>query len=40
MILGILGEYVGRTFLSSNGKPQGAIRMVESNGGTAQADRP
>jgi undecaprenyl-phosphate 4-deoxy-4-formamido-L-arabinose transferase len=32
MILGILGEYVGRTFLTANGKPQGAIRLVERNG--------
>ena len=31
MILGVLGEYVGRTFLSANGKPQGAIRAVLSN---------
>jgi len=31
MILGILGEYVGRTFLSANGKPQGAVRSVETN---------
>jgi len=29
MILGILGEYVGRIFLSANGKPQGAVRLVE-----------
>ena len=29
MILGILGEYVGRTFLSANGKPQGAVRLVQ-----------
>ncbi len=29
MILGVLGEYVGRTFLSANGKPQGSVRMVE-----------
>ena len=28
MILGILGEYVGRTFLSANGKPQGTERCV------------
>jgi undecaprenyl-phosphate 4-deoxy-4-formamido-L-arabinose transferase len=28
MILGILGEYVGRTFLSANGKPQGTVRVV------------
>lgn len=31
MILGILGEYVGRTFLSANGKPQGTIRGVARN---------
>ena len=31
MILGVLGEYVGRTFLTANGKPQGAIRFVECN---------
>jgi glycosyltransferase involved in cell wall biosynthesis len=29
MILGVLGEYVGRTFLSANGKPQGTIRSIE-----------
>jgi glycosyltransferase involved in cell wall biosynthesis len=33
MILGVLGEYVGRTFLSSNGKPQASIRAVERNAG-------
>ena len=40
MILGILGEYVGRTFLSSNGKPQGIIRLVERAGsaGVGQAE--
>jgi undecaprenyl-phosphate 4-deoxy-4-formamido-L-arabinose transferase len=31
MILGILGEYVGRTFLSANGKPQGTVRTVMRN---------
>ncbi len=31
MILGVLGEYVGRTFLSANGKPQGTVRFVERN---------
>ena len=31
MILGVLGEYVGRTFLSANGKPQGTVRMMERN---------
>src|SRR6201995_3377967 len=29
MILGVLGEYVVRTFLSANGKPQGTVRTVE-----------
>jgi undecaprenyl-phosphate 4-deoxy-4-formamido-L-arabinose transferase len=33
MVLGVLGEYVGRTFLSANGKPQGRVRMVERNTG-------
>ncbi len=36
MILGVLGEYVGRTFLSANGKPQGTVRSIERN---AAADR-
>jgi undecaprenyl-phosphate 4-deoxy-4-formamido-L-arabinose transferase len=31
MILGIIGEYVGRTFLSANGKPQGTVRSVQRN---------
>ena len=31
MILGVLGEYVGRTFLSANGKPQGTVRTVGRN---------
>ena len=31
MILGVLGEYVGRTFLTANGKPQGSVRTVERN---------
>ena len=29
MILGVMGEYVGRTFLSANGKPQGTVRRIE-----------
>jgi undecaprenyl-phosphate 4-deoxy-4-formamido-L-arabinose transferase len=33
MILGVLGEYVGRTFLSANGKPQGTIRLIRRNTG-------
>ena len=28
LILGVLGEYVGRAFLSANGKPQGVVREV------------
>jgi undecaprenyl-phosphate 4-deoxy-4-formamido-L-arabinose transferase len=31
MILGVLGEYVGRIFLSANGKPQGTVRGIERN---------
>jgi undecaprenyl-phosphate 4-deoxy-4-formamido-L-arabinose transferase len=31
MILGVLGEYVGRTFLSANGKPQGTVRDIARN---------
>ena len=29
IILGVMGEYLGRTFLSANGKPQGTVRLVE-----------
>lgn len=29
MILGVMGEYIGRTFLSANGKPQGTVRLIE-----------
>ncbi len=36
MILGILGEYVGRTFLTANSKPQGTVREIARN---AAADR-
>jgi glycosyltransferase involved in cell wall biosynthesis len=32
MILGVLGEYVGRTFLSANGKPQGLVREIRQGG--------
>ncbi|MGE0224707.1 MAG: glycosyltransferase family 2 protein [Acetobacteraceae bacterium] len=37
MILGILGEYVGRTFLSANGKPQGTVRGIETNHASVRA---
>ncbi len=29
IVLGVMGEYVGRTFLSANGKPQGTVRLIE-----------
>jgi undecaprenyl-phosphate 4-deoxy-4-formamido-L-arabinose transferase len=32
-ILGVLGEYVGRAFLSANGKPQGVVREIARGGG-------
>ncbi|MXP62394.1 glycosyltransferase [Roseomonas sp. M0104] len=32
LILGVLGEYVGRAFLSANGKPQGVVREVVGTG--------
>ncbi len=35
MILGILGEYVGRTFLTANSKPQGNVRDVQRGGKTS-----
>ena len=38
MILGVLGEYVGRTFLSANGKPQGTVRQMERNSAARQLD--
>jgi hypothetical protein len=31
MILGVLGEYVGRAFLSANGKPQGTVHGIQRN---------
>jgi hypothetical protein len=38
MILGVLGEYVGRTFLSANGKPQGTVRSVEHSAAAARSE--
>jgi glycosyltransferase involved in cell wall biosynthesis len=35
MMLGLIGEYVGRTFLSANGKPQALVRTVEKGHGAA-----
>jgi glycosyltransferase involved in cell wall biosynthesis len=40
MILGVLGEYVGRTFLTANGKPQGSVRTIERNDGAAAVRKP
>jgi len=31
MILGVMGEYIGRTFLTANSKPQGTVRQVQTN---------
>jgi undecaprenyl-phosphate 4-deoxy-4-formamido-L-arabinose transferase len=39
LILGVLGEYVGRAFLSANGKPQGVVREVVE-GGAREAPQP
>ena len=43
LILGVLGEYVGRAFLSANGKPQGVVREVlgaaETEAPAAEASR-
>ncbi len=35
MILGVMGEYIGRTFLSANGKPQGTVRLIERSSPTS-----
>jgi undecaprenyl-phosphate 4-deoxy-4-formamido-L-arabinose transferase len=32
MMLGVVGEYLGRVFLTLNGAPQGVVRTVERNG--------
>ena len=41
LILGVMGEYVGRAFLSANGKPQGTVReMVVATGSPALAPVP
>ncbi len=38
IILGVMGEYVGRTFLSANGKPQGTVRVVERSMPARESD--
>ncbi len=37
LILGVLGEYVGRAFLSANGKPQGVVREAIGPGAPVEA---
>jgi len=39
LMLGIIGEYVGRTFLSANGKPQSAVRDVTRSATSAAGGR-
>jgi undecaprenyl-phosphate 4-deoxy-4-formamido-L-arabinose transferase len=39
MMLGIMGEYIGRTFLSANGKPQGTVRLVERSATAVEVAR-
>jgi len=29
LMAGVIGEYVGRAFLSANGKPQAAVRSID-----------
>lgn len=38
LILGVLGEYVGRAFLSANGKPQGVVREAVGPAAPLAAD--
>jgi undecaprenyl-phosphate 4-deoxy-4-formamido-L-arabinose transferase len=40
LILGVLGEYVGRAFLSANGKPQGVVREVLTTEGSPSVSQP
>ena len=39
MILGVLGEYVGRTFLSVGTKPQSIVRLTQRNNYTASESK-
>ena len=39
VVLGTMGEYIGRTFLSANGKPQGTIRLIERSTVPAETAR-
>jgi glycosyltransferase involved in cell wall biosynthesis len=41
LILGVMGEYLGRAFLSANGKPQGVVRdVVRSSAGQDTLEGP
>ena len=40
MILGVVGEYVGRTFLSTNGNPQATVRRIEHSEHMSPAENP
>jgi undecaprenyl-phosphate 4-deoxy-4-formamido-L-arabinose transferase len=40
LILGVLGEYVGRAFLSANGKPQGVVREAVGPAAAVAAEAP
>ena len=40
LILGVLGEYVGRAFLSANGKPQGVVRDIVRAEGMGAGPQP
>jgi glycosyltransferase involved in cell wall biosynthesis len=40
MILGVVGEYVGRTFLSTNGNPQATVRRIEHSELMSPAENP
>jgi hypothetical protein len=40
LILGILGEYMGRLFLTANGKPQTVVREVLRSGTAPRREAP
>src|SRR5437868_10556491 len=40
LILGIVGEYLGRLYLTANQKPQSIVRDVERNGPAREAGKP
>jgi hypothetical protein len=40
MILGIVGEYLGRLYLTANGKPQAVVKEVRRSEDPAVETRP